>query len=144
MNELFLRTSWTALPSPNELKFVLDADTFGFRKPTIFPTPDPTQDLVAGTIHPYYSPSFFYYYEARVEWKQYLSRDSFTDSTQCWYSLQYGLGSDNNFNTYNHVRGQLYWDIKPWLTVGADAGLLYSTVYHAETIGAFLILRCPP
>jgi hypothetical protein len=139
-NELYLRTDYKLSLSPCELKAVLDFDYLGYRSQTVFgPGPDP----FVGIVHPYFAPNTYAFYEGRIEWKQWLSRDYFAHSNQCWYSLQYGLGWDNQFVNYNSFRVLFNWDVEPWLSVGVDAYLTFSHVYDAGGVLAYLILRCP-
>jgi hypothetical protein len=140
-NECFVRTDYRLLPPPCELRAVFDVDYYGYRATTILLTPDPT--FLFGAIHPYFSPISFAYYEGRLEWKHWLSRDYFTHSNQCWYSLQYALGWDNRFNNYNTIRALFNYDVRPWLSVGADAYQILSPVYDATGANLYLILRCP-
>ena len=72
---------------------------------------------------------------------QWLSRDYFIHSNQCWYSLQYGIASDNNLNTYHNLRGILNYDVCTWLTVGAEANANLSGVYKAYNALGFLQIR---
>ena len=127
--ELFLNNNVEVLPPPCQLKVVLTTDLLGYREPDAGPR-RPARFLF-GTIHPYFAPKFYGYYEARLEWKQWLSRDYFAHSNQCWYSLQYGIGWDNQFNNYNTFRALAADDVRPWLTLGADAQVILSPVYQA-------------
>lgn len=138
-NELFLQGAFTMCFAPQQLKFVLSSDMYGYRESTIRQNPN---NLI-GAVHPYFSPSFYCYYEGRVEWTQWIGRDYFAHSNQCWYSLQYGLGWDNSFNNYNVFRIIFNFDIKPWLSVGADGRAQISNVYDAAGIFAYVIVRMP-
>lgn len=140
-NEFFARTDYKLTLAPRELRVVLDADIYGYRASTVLRTDDPN-DLV-GAIHPYFAPIFFAYYEGRVEWTHWLSRDYFTHSNQCWYSLQYANGWDNHFNNYQTIRALFNFDVRPWLSVAADATQIMSPVYDATIATAYLVLRCP-
>jgi hypothetical protein len=68
----------------------------------------------------------------RLEWKQWISRDYFVHSNQCWYSLQYGIGADNSFNSYNTFRALANIDVRPWLSLSADAQVILSPAYNAS------------
>lgn len=96
-----------------------------------------------GTVHPYFAPRTFNYFETRIDWTHQLGRDFFAHSNQCYYNLQYGLGYDNEGITYNQFRGLLNWDIKPWLSFGMEGRYTYSSVYRFGTIGAYLVWRMP-
>jgi len=139
--ELFLNNDVVLLPPPCQLKFVLTSDFLGYRQQSVLPTASP--DFIFGTIHPYFAPSSYSYYEARLEWKQWLSRDYFTHSNQIWYSLQYGIGWDNGFNNYNTFRALGAWDVKSWLTLSADAQAILSPVYQATQAMGYVTLRFP-
>jgi hypothetical protein len=94
-------------------------------------------------LHPYFAPAGFTYYEGRVEWTQWLSRDYFVYSNQCWYSLRYGLGFDDNLIPYNHLQAVLNWDVKPWLSVGLDGEVMISSVYNMQQAMGYVLVRCP-
>ena len=106
------------------------------------PGPDPF-DPIRGSAHPYFSPSAFVYYEARAEWYHWISRDYFTYSNDCWYSLQYAIGWDSNFANYHTVRGILNFDLRSWLSVGAEARAQWSSVYEYQAANAYVVLRWP-
>jgi tetratricopeptide (TPR) repeat protein len=139
--ELYLVNNCLLSLPPKQLKIVLDADLESFEQSTVFPTAN--HNDLRGVIHPYFSPHAFAYYELRIEWTQWLSRDYFVHSNQCYYGLQYALGEDSNLATYNTFRALAYCDIKPWLTVGADAQQVLSDVYRATSANAYLIVRFP-
>jgi hypothetical protein len=123
------------------LKLVGTVRYQSFSEQTVFA--DPTQSSLVGTLHPYFAPASFTYYEGRVEWYHWLSRDYFTYSNQCWYSLQYGIGWDDSFNSYHDLRALAQADLKPWLTIGAYTQGLFSRVYDTVSAGAYLIVRFP-
>ncbi len=141
MVELLLASNLILIPPPCQLKFVLSTDILAYQNQTVFADDPP--DYLVGTIHPYFAPSFYNFYEARLEWKQWISRDYFVHSNQCWYSLQYGIGADNSFNTYNTFRALANFDVRPWLSLSADAQVILSPVYNASQATAFITLRFP-
>jgi lipopolysaccharide biosynthesis regulator YciM len=141
LNEFYLFNEVELHPPPCQLKFVVDADYMAFAHQTIFNAGNP--DTLMGVIYPYFSPSGFLYYEARIEWTQWISRDYFVHSNQCYYSLQYALGFDDRLRGYNVFRVLFNFDLKPWLTVGADAQQTLSPDYDATTAMAFVLIRLP-
>lgn len=141
LNEMQLYSDCSLTLPPKQLKLVGTVNYQSFTEQTLFL--DPTRRSVVGATHPYFSPAGFTYYEGRVEWYHWLSRDYFTYSNQCWYSLQYGLGWDDDFNLYQDLRALLYMDVKPWFTVGGYAQGLLSRVYDSAGAGAFAIIRFP-
>src|SRR5262249_42655485 len=142
-NELFTEAQLTLFPSPKELKLVLLADYLAFDQGTIFRNGIVSPDNIAGAIHPYFAPSGFLFTEARLEFKQYLSRDTFTHADVLYYSLQYGLGVDSNAVAYNDFRVLFNYDVEPWLSVGADTQIFLSSVYTLTTAHAYVHLRWP-
>jgi tetratricopeptide (TPR) repeat protein len=141
LNELLFNSEYSLTLPPKQLKFVGSVFYQSFAEPTIFLNPE--QAFLPGTIHPYFAPAGFTYYEGRVEWYHWLSRDYFTYSNQCWYSVQAGLGWDNRFAVYYDVRTLANYDVKPWLTVGAYGQALLSKVYDYVGAGAFAVIRFP-
>ena len=139
MTELYGAADYLISMAPCQLKVVFDIDYLTYSKQTVFLIPDD----VASAIHPYFAPAGFTYYEGRLEWTQWLSRDYFVYSNQCWYSLQYALGFDDNAIPYNSVRAILNWDIKPWLSVGVQGDAMLATVYKREQALAYLVWRFP-
>ncbi len=139
--ELFLNNDVELTPPPYQLKVVLTTDLLGYGQQSVLPTADP--NFLIGTIHPYFAPSFYGYYEARLEWKEWLSRDYFAHSNQCWYSLQYGVGWDNQFNNYQTFRALAADDVRPWLTLSADAQVVLSPVYQAAQAMGYVTIRFP-
>jgi predicted Zn-dependent protease len=140
-NELFVRSDYILCFPPGELKAIFSADLLNYRASTIFNPFDPSD--LTGAVHPYFSPRLYVYYEGRLSWKKWLSRDYFTYANQCWYNLEYAIGWDNNLNNYNTFRIQFNADLKPWLSVGADARAVLSPVYNAQGVTAYLVLRWP-
>lgn len=141
LNEIFLYNDIALSLPPKQLKIVNTLNFLAYSEQTIFPFEN--QNVLFGTIHPYFAPEAFVYYETRLEWYHWLSRDYFTYSNQCWYSLQYGIGWDDSINMYHDFRGIVNWDVKSWLTIGAESQALLSRVYDAVSVRAFLILRFP-
>ena len=60
--ELYLNNNVEVLPPPCQLKFVLTTDLLHYRQQSVLLNPSP--DITFGTIHPYFSPEFYAYYEA--------------------------------------------------------------------------------
>jgi tetratricopeptide (TPR) repeat protein len=126
---------------PCELKLVNRFDYYGYTQASVLNPNDPTNSTYA--IHPYFSPRGFSVYENRLEWTQYLSRDSFTNANVCYYSLQYGIAWDNAYINYHRFRALFNYDVRPWLSIGMDANLTLSTVYQQVGATAYLVFRLP-
>jgi tetratricopeptide (TPR) repeat protein len=141
MGELYLFNDVLLTLPPCQLKFVLDADLQAFQHSTIFPHSDHSD--IHGAQFPYFSPHAYAYYEARIEWTQWLSRDYFVHSNQCYYSLQYAMGMDSNFVWYNSARVLGNFDVRPWFSLGADAQGITSDAYRAVAANVYVIVRLP-
>jgi hypothetical protein len=110
-----------------------------YRDQSVFP--EPSHEILFGMLHPYFAPNF--YAEARLEWKHWISRDYFAHSNQCGYSLEYGVGWDNSFNMYNRARVTGNFDVRPWLTLSADAQVIGSPVYREAQAMGYVTIRLP-
>jgi hypothetical protein len=141
LNEMTLYSDYSLSLPPKQLKLVGTVNYQAFSEQTVFR--DPTRRSLVGAIHPYFSPAGYTFYEGRVEWYHWISRDYFTYSNQCWYSLQYGLGWDDALNCFHDLRGLAQFDLKPWLTVGGYAQGLLSPVYESLGVGVYVIVRFP-
>jgi tetratricopeptide (TPR) repeat protein len=141
LEEVYLYNNYYLCFPPHQLKLVLDADFQDFAHQTTFTTSN--HNDLHGLIHPYFSPNGFVYYETRIEWTHWLSRDYFVHSNQCYYSLQYAFGFDSNMAVYNTFRALANFDVKPWLSIGADANQILSPVYKASQVMAYIVIRFP-
>jgi tetratricopeptide (TPR) repeat protein len=139
LSEIYLHSDVLACLPPNQLKFVARLDYLTYDHQTVF-GPDGS---IVGSIHPYFAPAGYTYCEGRVEYTHWLSRDFFTYSNQCYVSVQYGLGFDNNANIYNNLRGILNWDVKPWLSLGVEAEAQIAQVYNMQQAFGYLVVRLP-
>jgi tetratricopeptide (TPR) repeat protein len=139
--ELYLYNNYFLSFAPNELKVVMDMDVLGFAHQTVRLSSDPAD--LRGTLFPYFSPKSFAYYETRLEWTHWLSRDYFVHSNQCYFSLQYAFGFDSNMAVYNSFRELVNFDVKPWLSIGVDADEILSSVYRAGQLTAYVNIRFP-
>ncbi|MGL4462813.1 MAG: hypothetical protein ACRC1K_11735, partial [Planctomycetia bacterium] len=127
--------------APCQFKLVQQLVTQSFTEQTTF-GPNAPNDL-RGTIHPYFAPASFYYYQQRFEWKHWISRDFSEDTNQCWYELHYGIGFDDALEIYHEFKGITHLDLKTWLTVGTELKLVRSGVYNNDFFTAFVQLRYP-
>ncbi|MEZ6142343.1 MAG: tetratricopeptide repeat protein [Zavarzinella sp.] len=126
---------------PKMLKLVKRFNVYGYREETQFNSFPPNPNNLFGTIHPYFAPDIFASGEIRVEWWHWLSRDYFVHSNQCYYSLQYGISTDNNMVSYHDAKALVNYDISSWLTIGAEARAFVSSEYDLYTAMAFFQIR---
>ena len=132
------RTCRRDLP-PNQLKFVARLDYLTYDHQTIF-GPDGS---IVGSVHPYFAPAGYTFCEGRIEYTHWLSRDFSVYSNQCYVSLQYGLGCDNNAVVYNDFRAILNWDVKSWLSLGIELEAQVSHVYDMQQAFLYGVVRLP-
>ena len=58
-----------------------------------------------------------------------------------YYSLQYGISTDNSLVTYHDVRAIFNYDINSCLTIGAEARAFTSSVYDLYSVMGFVQIR---
>jgi tetratricopeptide (TPR) repeat protein len=126
---------------PKQLKLVQRVNLWGFREQSVFPTPVPDPYNLRGTVHPYFAPDCFSSFECRVEWWHWVSRDYSVHSNQCWYSVQYGIATDNDLVTYHNFRALFNFDVNSCLTIGAEAQALNSSAYDMYSAMVYLQFR---
>jgi hypothetical protein len=126
---------------PKQLKLVQRANFWAYSEGTIFPTNPPNPNFIFGAVHPYFSPDHYSSVECRVEWWHWLSRDYFVHSNQCWYSLQYGIATDDNLVTYHNFRALANYDINSCFSVGVEAAMQLSSQYDMYYAMAYLQIR---
>ena len=144
MAELNIHGGYTLMFAPKQLRALLNINNLFYSQQTVFGPLTPfNQNALFGTIHPYFAPQAFSYYEAKLDWTEQLGRDSFSHSNQCYYNLQAGLGFDTEANTYGVIGGRFNYDIHAWLTVGVEGRYTYSPVYQFGSIMAYLVWRMP-
>jgi tetratricopeptide (TPR) repeat protein len=139
MSEIYGHTDVLACLPPDQLKFVARLDYLTYNHQTIF-GPDGS---IVGSIHPYFAPAGYTFCEGRMEYTHWFSRDFFTYSNQCYLSLQYGLGFDNNAIVYNDLRAIFNWDCKSWLSLGIEAEAQISQVYNMQQLFGYAVIRLP-
>jgi tetratricopeptide (TPR) repeat protein len=126
---------------PRQLKFVTTIDYMAYAHQSIQNQNDPNNSLLA--VHPYFAPAGFALYEGRLEWLHYFSRDYFAHSNVCYYGLQAGLAWDNQFRIYQRFALLFNFDVKPWLSIGAESNYTSTNVYQQVGAHAYLVLRLP-
>ena len=141
MNQFNLYNEVSLTLPPKQLKFVQQLYFQGFAQQTVFNQNPPDPHNLRGTIHPYFSPKDYANLEFRIEYWEWLSRDYFVHSNQCWYSLQYGIAGDNNSNVYHDLRALVNYDVCSWLSVGATTQAYLSNVYRSYSAMGYLQIR---
>lgn len=141
MNEMYLYNELALTLPPKMLKLVQKLQFWGYREGTRFPTDPPQDNNLFGATHPYFAPDGYAQVEFRVEWWHWLSRDYFVHSNQCYYSLQYGIATDNQLVTFHNLKATLNYDVCTWLTIGGEASTQLSSVYNMYSAMGFLQIR---
>ena len=130
--------------APTQLRFIASVNTISFSNVTQFgpfAAADPSN--LVGTVHPYFAPSGFTFYDAIFDWRHWLSRDYFSHANQCYYTVQAGLRVDSRSNTYGLLNAGVNYDINSEATIGADARVVWSDVYRFGGINFYFIWRMP-
>ncbi len=127
---------------PRQLRLVANLDYFSFGEQTQIVNPDPT--IVLGAVHPYFAPASFFFYQAGLEWRHWLSRDFYKYANQAWYQLGYRTGWDSQFNNYHTFQLLTNLDVRSWLSVGASAFFIASPIYDVHSAMAFIKFRRRP
>ena len=140
-HQAFLYNEVSLSLPPKQLKLAQRVNFWSYRDQTVFATNPPDPNNLRGTIHPYFAPDSFSSFECRIEWWHWLSRDYFTHSNQCWYSLQYGIATDDRLITYHDVRAVFNYDINSYVTIGAEARALNSSEYDLYSAIGFVQIR---
>jgi tetratricopeptide (TPR) repeat protein len=141
MNMAYIYNEVNLSLPPKLLKLVQRFNLWSYRDQTVFPT-DPADPMnLAGTVHPYFTPDCFASWEFRVEWWHWLSRDYFTHSNQCWYSLQYGFTTDNNLVNYHDMRAIVNYDVNSWLSFGAEGRATLSNPNEYKLFSAMAYMQ---
>ncbi|HEY7423330.1 MAG TPA: hypothetical protein VH682_03730 [Gemmataceae bacterium] len=147
--QAFALASYRLLPVPYDLRFASSLLFFGFQHTNPLSTLTPSLMILNGIlppgfVHPYFAPHNFWYWENRLTFRRYLSRDLFKYAQHIWYEPSYGIALDNRTNVYHHFHLGLNWDVSHWLRAGVAADAILSAFYNAGLGYAFLELRWPP
>jgi tetratricopeptide (TPR) repeat protein len=141
LQEFTLNAGYRFTQLPRQLRLLVNVQGLFYSDQTQF-GPNAPFDL-RGTIHPYFAPSSFSFYEARLEWTHIVGRDLFGGANNLTYVAQYGLGWDNRSVSYNRFRLDVTWDVKSWLTAGLATEYLYSGVFRYGSVYAYMTIRLP-
>ena len=81
LNELNLNSAYIFCFAPRQLRLLLSVNNLFYSDQTEFGPFAP--DSLVGTVHPYFSPSAFSFYEARLDYTEYCCRDYSRTRTRC-------------------------------------------------------------
>jgi tetratricopeptide (TPR) repeat protein len=90
-----LAPAFILLDHPHELKLVLRGDYRDTEYASIFEFQGPK---LANIVHPYWTPQNYYRGTVILEWRQDLTRDSYSGGRQNYYALRLGGGFDSTAN----------------------------------------------
>lgn len=125
-----------------QLRGIIDYDFYSFANQTIF---GPIPGNLAGTIHPYWAPSGYSFVTTGLEWKHWLSCDTFKGGNEHWYMLYFAGAVDSNGQGYFVFNSRWQRDLANWMTWNIDVNLTRSQkqVYDAVGVLASLVIRIP-
>lgn len=138
-NNFGFDNNFLVLMPPRQLSVDMNYRFWGFADQTIFDPIDPTN--VVQAIHPYFAPQAFSQVELALEWKHWLSHDSFKGANQWWYSIRGGGQWDSDGEYYSMFEVKTERDLKPWFSVGAGYSLLRSRFYDNDVVFAYGVAR---
>ena len=142
LNQLDLYNEVLLTLAPKQLKAVLLYTLYGYSEQTRFAgNGQAIEPNIVGAVHPYFSPNSFNMLQARLEYTQWLSRDYFTHSNQTYFSLQYGISSDDRLEVYHNPRALFVYEPNSSLTLGVDASAQLSSVYRNVGVNLFMQYR---
>lgn len=140
LNEFNLQSAHLLLQGREQLRGLATYSFTSFANQTIF-GPDP--DTLVGTIHPYFAPHAFSFATAGLEWKQWLSCNTFKGANEFWYLFYSGAGVDSNSQVYFLSNGKLLYDASRWVTWSLDAHVIAAGVYHEAGLNGICTVRLP-
>ena len=124
-------------PGRRQLRLRTDVDMSFFRN---FTVRDPLTGVLDAT-HPYFSPDSFVFGTLGLEWKHWLSCDTFLGANAVWYELYAAARFDSDSEAYALATAAVNYDLTNQLTFTADAGLIRSEIYDETRARAYLEWR---
>ena len=124
-------------PGRRQLRLRTDVDMSFFRE---FTVRDPETGL-RDAIHPYFSPDSFVFGTLGLEWKHWLSCDTFLGANAVWYELYGAARFDSDSESYGLFTAALNWDLTNQCTFTADTGFIRGEIYDETRARAYLEWR---
>ena len=142
VNWFNVNSAHTIMQGRKQLRGIIDYTFYSFARQTIF---GPFPNSLVGTQFPYWSPSGYSFVTSGLEWKQWLSCDTFKGGNERYYSLFLGGAVDSNGDGYFISKGRYQHDFSPWLSWTTDANLTWSAneIYNAVGVATYAVFRIP-
>jgi hypothetical protein len=140
LDEFSLRSAHLLIEGRQRLRGLVDYSFTSFSRQTMF-GPDP--DTLVGTIHPYFAPRGFSFLTAGLEWKQWLSCDTFKGADEFYYLAYCGAGVDSYSRGYFLSNAALMRDVTSWFTCAIETHVTAASVYHETGAIVSGIIRFP-
>ena len=136
-HEAGLHSGLILRPGRRQVRLRTDVDFSAFRE---FTVRDPLTGLRDAT-HPYFSPDAFAFGTLGLEWKHWLSCDTFLGANALWYELYAAARFDSDSESYGLFTAALNWDLTNQCTFTADAGFIRGEIYDETRARAYLEWR---
>ena len=132
-----LHNGFILRPGRRQVRLRADADFAAFREFTIPGPPDGFGRNVRGSVHPYFSPDYFAFGTLGLEWKHWLSCDTFLGANAVWYELYAAARFDSDSESYGLLTARLNWDVTNQLTLTADTGIIRGEIFDETRARAY-------
>jgi len=142
VNWLNLNSAQVLIQGRRQVRSLINYDFYTFQKQTIF---GPNPITLVGTQFPYWSPSGYSFVTAGLEFKEWLSCDTFKAGNQHWYSVFFGAAVDSNADGYFFFNSKWQRDIAARLTWNVETNVIRSqnVIYNAVGVSTNAVLRFP-
>ena len=141
LNEFSLGGAYRIWEGRKQLRALVDYNFLTFAEQSILQTS--LLPPLSGTIHPYFAPQSYSFASAGLEWKHWLSCDTFKGADQKWYQVYLGGRFDSQSEAFFLLRTQLYYDVTSWLTWTVESDFIRSEVYDQSIISTHGVVRFP-
>ena len=138
-HEFGVHNGYVLVPGRKQLRARADIDALFFREFTVrgagvgpFGDRGPGASGLVGARHPYFNPQDFVFGTLGLEYKRWLSCDTFKGANQLWYEVYGGARFDSRSDSYALFTAKLNWDVFNQFTVTAETGFIASEVYDEQ------------
>ncbi|HEY4308735.1 MAG TPA: tetratricopeptide repeat protein [Pirellulales bacterium] len=142
VNWFNVNSAHTIMQGRKQLRGIIDYTFYSFAHQTIF---GPNPNSLVGAQFPYWSPSGYSFVTSGLEWKQWLSCDTFKGGNERSYTLFVGGAVDSNGDGFFLSKWRWQHDFSPWVSWMTDGNLTWSAneIYNAVGVATYAVFRIP-
>jgi len=142
VNWFDINSAHTFMQGRQQMRGIIDYSFYSFANQTIF---GPVPGSLVGTQWPYWSPNSYSFVTAGVEWKEWLSCDTFKGGNERYYNIFMGAAVDSNGDGYWISKARWQYDFSPRVSWTTDANLTWSKgqIYNAVGVTTYAVIRIP-